>query len=298
MQTAIPIATQTASLLIQATLAETRLHLKVSKSIPIVENAQGIVSDDGKYQVLQYRIRDTWESCSMSIDGWLSPFWKTLEEIGWRLVHKQRTSSVDYTWTLAPMKEVVATGFPTRNDLLPYVEKIRPLAGDRAQRGLELAISGKVQKVGVGDQGEDLWRVLASRGDAYSVSIKARYCTCPDAANGAPRWFDAPLCKHRIAVMYICRWQEDAQQGYCNSPTNHTETKTADTNQLTEYITIAPPVVSGQGWRWIHVYTSGKLNRSSTDEFPNREQAIQTAQVVAQCKNLPLLLMPPITKSC
>ncbi|MBX3053827.1 MAG: SWIM zinc finger family protein [Caldilineaceae bacterium] len=230
----------------------------------------------------------------MSIDGWLSPFWKTLEEIGWRLLHKQRTSSVDYTWTLAPMKELSATGFPARTDLLPYVEKIRPLAGDRAQRGLELAISGKVQKVGVGDAGEDLWRVAASRGDAYSVSIKARYCTCPDAANGAPRWFDAPLCKHRIAVMYICRWQEDQQLVQADNVSHIPDTP----SRPPEYITVAPPTMSSEGWRWIHVYTNGKLNRSSTDEFPSREQAIQTAQVVAQCKNLPLLLMPPITKSC
>ncbi len=99
-------------------------------------------------------------------------------------------------------------GVPTTADLLDYVEKVRPLAGDRAQRALDIAVSGKVTQLPVDESGNDRWQVKGSRDDQYTVSIHGKSCTCPDAENGAPRWMDGPLCKHRLAVMYIVRWQE------------------------------------------------------------------------------------------
>ncbi len=157
------IATQTATLLMQAQLAQNSLRLLVRRTGLCTADSQGLPHDDGRYLIHRYRHGDEWQECQIPVEGWLSPFWKTVEEIGWHLTHKQRTGHESYTWVLAPMQILVAPGLPTKEELLGYVEKIRPMAGERAQRALAIALSGEVQQAGVDEAGKDRWQVAGSQ---------------------------------------------------------------------------------------------------------------------------------------
>lgn len=255
--------------------------------------SQGVPVDDGLYHITGYVLgNEPRQPYDFAIQGWLSPFWRVMEASGWRVASRHKISQGERRWTLARMEEVILPGLPTRDQLLDYVEKIRPLAGERAERALEIATSGKVHKLGPGLDGKDRWEVERSGEGcgAYSVSIQGRYCTCPDAANGAPRWFDAPLCKHRLAVMYIYRWQEDAQRAQENARANNLPHIPLAPLYPPEYVTIAPPARSNQGWRWATVRHQGALVRHSQDEFPSQDEAMSVARTVADCKGLPLYL--------
>lgn len=255
--------------------------------------SQGIPVDDGLYHITGYVMGDeARQPYDYAIQGWLSPFWRAMEQSGWRVAARHKVTGGERRWSLARMDELLLPGLPTRDQLLDYVEKIRPLAGERAERALEIATSGKVHKLTPLSDGKDRWQVDGTETTcgAYTVSIQGRYCTCPDAASGAPRWFDAPLCKHRIAVMYICRWQEDEQRAQEIAKANHQPYTPASPAYPAEYITIAPPSNAKAGWRWSQVRHQGALTRHSQDEFPSQDAAMRVARVVADCKNLPLYL--------
>jgi hypothetical protein len=249
--------------------------------------SNGIHVDDGRYDLVGYRLdNEERQPAQVRIDGWLAPFWRAMEESGWRVAHKYRLANGEVVWSLARMQEQQAEGIPTRDDLLCYVEKIRPLAGERSQRALEIAISGKVQRLAPTEDGHDCWQVKGN--DLYTVSIAGRSCSCPDAANGAPRWLNGPLCKHRIAVMYIVRWQEATgkQLRVATPPQQEDELNSAH-RAPTEYVTVAAPQTSSEGWRWVHVRGFGKLAFSSREEYPTQEAVLRAAQAVAQAKAVP-----------
>jgi hypothetical protein len=255
--------------------------------------SNGIPVDDGRYNLVGYRLdNEERQPAQVRIDGWLAPFWRAMEETGWRVANKYKLVNGEVVWSLVPMEQTKNPGIPTREDLLSYVEKIRPMAGVRAQRALEIAISGKIQRLPLTENGHDCWQVLGSRGDIYEVSIKGRYCSCPDAENGAPRWMDGPLCKHRLAVMYITRWEEETGKQLRERKTVHAvKERGADSNGVPEeYVTIAPPSSSAQGWRWVHVRGNGRLAMQSNQEFPTHDEALRVAQTIAQCKAVPFYL--------
>jgi len=255
--------------------------------------SQGIPVDDGLYHITGYVMGDeARQPYDYAIQGWLSPFWRVMEQSGWRVAARHKASQGERRWSLARMDEVLLPGLPTRDQLLDYVEKMRPLAGERAERALEIATSGKVHKLTPLSDGKDRWQVDGTETTcgAYTVSIQGRYCTCPDAASGAPRWFDAPLCKHRIAVMYICRWQEDEERAQEIAKANHQPYTPATPAYPPDYITITPPSRSNEGWRWSQVRSHGALARYSHEEYPSPETAMRVARIVADCKGLPLYL--------
>ncbi|MBX2997117.1 MAG: SWIM zinc finger family protein [Caldilineaceae bacterium] len=271
--------------------ARTRKMLKLYVR-PTGEYRGGIAVDDGKYEVVGYRINgEDRQPCALSIDGWTAPFWRVMEENSWKVAHRQGTNGGEFVWQLHPMVEDRVFGVPTAEELLGYVDKMRPLAGERAGRALELAISGKIAHLPVADNGEDRWQVDGSHGHHYTVSIRGRSCTCPDAANGAPRWMDAPLCKHRIAVMYIHRWEEATGKRLCQqSPIYiNDEGCTPSRREPEEYVTIAPPTTSKEGWRWVHVRGAGRLTLYSRQEFASQDAVLPVAQSIAQSKSVPFL---------
>ncbi len=256
--------------------------------------SQGIPVDDGLYQVTGYVMGDEpRQAYDYTINGWLSPFWRVMEATGWRVASRHKAIQGERRWSLARMDELLLPGLPTRDQLLDYVEKIRPLAGERAERGLEIATSGKVHKLTPLSDGKDRWEVDGTETGcgAYTVSIQGRYCTCPDATSGAaPRWFNAPLCKHRLAVMYITRWQEDQQRAQETAQVNNLPCTPPTPAYPTDYITITPPVRSNEGWRWSQVRHSGAYTRYSQEEYPNQEVVMRVARSIADCKDLPLYL--------
>lgn len=245
----------------------------------------GGMTDDGIYSVTGVRLgNEARQEMAYCIEGWLSPFWRMLEKSGWRVAQRSKVASGERLWTLARMEEVRLPGLPTRDQLLGYVEKVRPLAGERAERALEIATSGKVHKLTPAADGRDRWEVACStagRG-SYSVSIEGHYCTCPDAASGAPRWLDAPLCKHRLAVMFIYRWEKESHNG--NTCSVYTPSHPA------EYVGITAPSNSTTGWRWTHVQADGASTRYSQQEYPDQQMAMRVARTIADCKALPLYL--------
>jgi len=257
------------------------------------QSSQGIPVDDGLYAITGYTLGDeARQAYDYAVQGWLSPFWRVMEQSGWRVASRCKAVKGERRWTLARMDEVTLPGMPTREQLLDYVEKIRPLAGERAERGLEIATSGKVHKLLPALDGKDRWEVDSTGAGcgAYSVSILGRYCSCPDAASGAPRWFDAPLCKHRLAVMFIYRWQEDEQRARECAQANNQPHTPVTPSYPPEYITIAPPSNPRNGWRWSQVRHAGALTRYSQEEYPSQDTAMRVARVVADCKSLPLYL--------
>lgn len=259
---------------------------------PLGSYQGGIAVDDGRYIVTGYRVNgDGRQPCNLPINGWTAPFWRVMEENNWKVAHRQGTNGGEFVWQLHPMVEEKAFGVPTSEELLGYVDKMRPLAGERAGRALELAISGKIVHLPVADNGEDRWQVNGSHNEHYTVSIRGRTCTCPDAANGAPRWMDAPLCKHRIAVMYITRWEEATGKRLCQQSTIYVDEEgcSPSCGEVEEYVTIAPPATSKEGWRWLHVRGFGKLSLYSRQEYVSQEAVLPIAQSVAQSKAVPFL---------
>jgi hypothetical protein len=180
----------------------------------------------------------------------------------------------------------VTAAVPHEDELLGYAEKIHPLVGERAQRALALVVSGRVQRLAPTEDGHDCWEVKGSQ-DVYRTSIRARYCSCPDAANGAPRWLDGPLCKHRIAVMYVVRWEEETGKRLSAAPPIEESESRSEYAPSAEYLTIVPPQTPKQGWRWCHVRGFGRLSLYSSQEYATEEAVLQVALSVAQCKALP-----------
>jgi hypothetical protein len=250
--------------------------------------SDSVTVDDDRYDLTGYRLgKEERQPCRVRIDGWLAPFWRVMEQSGWRIAYKHSLVSGEIVWTLASMQTMDDAGIPTKDALLKYVEKIRPLAGERAHRALEIAISGKVQRLAHTEDGHDSWEVRGSR-DVYQTSIMAKSCTCPDAANGAPRWQDGPLCKHRIAAMFITRWEEDTGKRLHAMPPAQEENETITASaELVEYVTVARPQTSKEGWRWVHVRGLGRLSFYSTTEYPTEEAVLRVAISIAQCKAVP-----------
>lgn len=234
---------------------------------------QGIPVSDGHYRIVGYRFDgEKRMDCDITIQDWLDPFWKQMETVGVKVASRIRNGGGEYIWSLAPLESVPQPKGPSPEELLPFVEEARILAGHRAHRGLEIALSGKVQFLSNGTA-PDQWQVQGSRGDTYTVSIQGKSCTCPDAANGAPRHEDAPLCKHRLACIFIQRWQ--AQQ------------KPPQLDPEVQYITVT--ATRPDEWHWQHYQPHG-FTRTSRDAFPCRTEAVATAQVIARTRNLPLYL--------
>jgi len=77
----------------------------------------------------------------------------------------------------------------------PVFAKLIRFARERAVRGAELAVAGRVQAIG-----EGTYLVASSDGGAYTVDLKAGTCNCPDGR--APRNEDgAKFCKHTCAAI-------------------------------------------------------------------------------------------------
>lgn len=259
-----------------------------------IPNRQGIVTDDGLYVVTGYRLdRDKRQPAEIRINGWLDSFWRAMESAGWRIGAKHRLAQGEVLWTLTPMaaEHPSERMVPERDALLDYVERIRPMAGERAQRALEIATCGKARRLAPGQDGKDRWAVESSSTGSYQVSIEGGYCTCPDADNGAPTWMDAPLCKHRLAVMYIYRWEQDRHKQYAN-PTPAPEGERCSLNGTPQppYVTVMPPQTSKEGWRWVHVRPDGQLNLYSRQRFLCVDEAMRVARIVADAKAVPLYL--------
>ncbi len=102
---------------------------------------------------------------------------------------------------------------------------------------------------------------------------------------------DAPLCKHRLAVMYITRWEQDQHRRYAPSSPPDARDEAAQGAPQPPYVTIAPPSHSKEGWRWVYVRRPGQLNRHSTQEFPTPQAALKAAEAVAVGYNIPVV--PP-----
>lgn len=246
------------------------------RRLSIPTGAQGIPVSDGHYRIVAYRLDDGQRmDCDITIQDWLDPFWKQMEKAGVKVASRVRNGGGEYLWTLAALDDGPQTEGPSREDLLPFVEEARILAGHRAHRGLEIALSGKVRFLSNGTA-PDRWQVQGSRGDTYTVSIQGKSCTCPDAANGAPRHEDAPLCKHRLACIFIQRWQ--AQQ---------LPTKPQTLDPEAEYITVS--ATHPGEWHWLHYRPHG-FTLTSRDIFPCQADALATAKIVASTRRLPLYL--------
>jgi hypothetical protein len=275
------------NLLIFATRTRKTLKLYLCSSGSRIDSS--IAVDDGHYEVVGYRLnQEERQSCQLSIEGWLAPFWRIMEADGWMVANKNRTGRGEIVWQLRHLETESRQGYPCQDELAGYVNKIRPLAGERAQRALEIAISGKVQHLKPDENGADCWQVSGSQGQSYIVSISGKSCTCPDAANGAPRWLDGPLCKHRLAVMYCKRWEEATGKQICSEEVDSQDQASVPVLATVpdEYVSIAPPA-AGQGWRWVHVRGHGRLAICSTQEYPNQDTVLKAAISVAQCKAVP-----------
>lgn len=85
---------------------------------------------------------------------------------------------------------------PTRLELSPLVATAittHPHTGERAVRGAELLIAGKVQRLPDDRRGADHWLVYGSADQPYRVSIEMDTCNCPDNNRN---------CKHLHAARF------------------------------------------------------------------------------------------------
>lgn len=83
----------------------------------------------------------------------------------------------------------------TRYGMSPALWRLIPVAHERAVRGAELAIAGRVTHIG-----GSLYFVAGSSGDYYAVDLAAGSCSCPDGR--APHDENGrKLCKHVCAVL-------------------------------------------------------------------------------------------------
>ena len=71
----------------------------------------------------------------------------------------------------------------------------QPSSGDRAVRGAELLVAGKVQRLPDDRQGADHWLIYGSAAQPYAVSIEEDRCNCPDRKRDRFR-----TCKHLHAA--------------------------------------------------------------------------------------------------
>ena len=96
----------------------------------------------------------------------------------------------------------------TRAQLSPVIDAAiasLPGIGERAVKAAELIVTGQVSRL-PDQSGIDAWIVGSQTGQrSYAVSIRGRSCDCQDAAHGAPRHNGGPLCKHRLAAMFMFR---------------------------------------------------------------------------------------------
>lgn len=94
----------------------------------------------------------------------------------------------------------------TRAQLSPILDAALaslPGVGERAVKAAELIVTGQVSRL-PDQSGKDRWIVGSQAGQrSYTVSIRDRSCDCRDAAHGAPRHNGGPLCKHRLAAMFL-----------------------------------------------------------------------------------------------
>lgn len=89
---------------------------------------------------------------------------------------------------------------PTRLELSPLVATAitaHPHTGERAVRGAELLIAGKVQRLPDDRRGADHWLIYGSAAEPYKISIEEDHCTCPDRRRDRAR-----TCKHLHAARF------------------------------------------------------------------------------------------------
>lgn len=112
--------------------------------------------------------------------------------------------------------KIATEQLPTRQQLSPLVDAaVASLhCGARAVKAAELVAAGEVSRRPdwIRRNGrrqiverQDRWQV-----HGYQVSVSGKFCDCPDACHNAPRHNGAPLCKHRLAAMYLMRLEEQA----------------------------------------------------------------------------------------
>jgi len=77
--------------------------------------------------------------------------------------------------------------------LLTAAITTQPATGDRAVRGAEILISGKVHRLADDRHGADHWLVYGSAAQPYAVSVEEGRCNCPDSKRP---------CKHIHAARF------------------------------------------------------------------------------------------------
>ena len=82
----------------------------------------------------------------------------------------------------------------TRYSVSPAMTALIAVAGFRAVRGAELAVSGHVHKLA-----GSMYLVDGSAGEVYAVDVSDGSCNCPDGH--APHVGAIKFCKHMAAVM-------------------------------------------------------------------------------------------------
>lgn len=94
----------------------------------------------------------------------------------------------------------------TRKQLSPIIDAALaniPAVGPRAIKAAELIVTGHVSRL-PDHAGRDRWIVSSQTGSqSYAVSIRGKSCDCQDAAPAAPQHNGGPLCKHRLAAMFL-----------------------------------------------------------------------------------------------
>ena len=90
----------------------------------------------------------------------------------------------------------------TLADLRRIVRRIAEAAPElaaRAEAAGAIVLAGKVA------EHPEHFEVLGSGEQAYTVTVDARNCTCPDFAHRGVEFKGRKFCKHALSVLILCR---------------------------------------------------------------------------------------------